>query len=118
MSKQHRPGLQKGYLVTRTLKLEGLTSQNKEVVFQQLDQLGGIDEVSIVEEKKLLRVAYDGSKLGIDDIEKILIAHGCGFAVDWWNRLKLGGYRFTDQNIRDNAAHVPQCCSEPPKQEK
>ena len=114
-TKKHRPGINDGYLVTRRLKIEGLSAQNKESLTNQIDRLMGVDGVSLFEDKNLLKVAYDGSKLGINELEEIIESQHCHLAQDWWSRWKLGWYRSTDKNIKDNAAYVPHCCNKPPK---
>ncbi|MBC8259976.1 MAG: cation transporter [SAR324 cluster bacterium] len=115
-TKEHRQVLNEAFLVNRKLKLEGLIEQNKSSILAEIAQLHGIVSTSIVDEIMLLKVSYDGSKLGMNDFEHILNTFNCQFATDWWSRCKLNWYRSIDNNIRDNAAHVPHCCNKPPAQ--
>jgi hypothetical protein len=54
------------------------------------------------------------ARVSIDDIEAILTRHGVVVGHGWWNHFKEGHYYFVDQNVKDNAAHLPTCCSKMP----
>ncbi len=114
MAGKHRPGIHEGYLMSRCLKIEGAEEVERQHIIHAIDQLKGVDLVSFVKENSKLKVVYDGSMLSVDDIEQVVRENGCRFADDWWNRYKLGWYRYTDENVRSSAKHVPHCCNKPP----
>ena len=112
--KAHRPGVAEASRVVRHLKLETSPEQNLAIAIAEIDQLVGIDEVALAEEGTLIHLAYDAATVSIDDIEAILTRHNVEVGHGWWNHFKEGHYRFVDQNVKDNAAHVPSCCSKMP----
>ena len=61
-----------------------------------------------------LKVSYDASHTGLDEVEAILNAHHLVLAPGWWPRVRRGWYQFVDQNVRDNAQHEPWCCHKVP----
>jgi hypothetical protein len=80
----------------------------------EIDEIYGVDEVSFDERSQVLNVAYDASRTRIDCIEDILVKHRVQISQDRWARFKEGHYRFVDQNVKDNAEHVPFSCHKIP----
>lgn len=115
MSQKHRPGIHEGYLMSRCLRIKDAAETNRERIVHDIDQLKGIDVVSFAAAKHELKLVYDGSMLCVDDIERVIKEHGCRFADDWWSSIKLGWYRYTDENVKSAAMHVPHCCNKPPR---
>ncbi|MGR9116073.1 MAG: cation transporter [Gammaproteobacteria bacterium] len=113
--KTHRPGINEDFLMIRHLRLEGLDSRKTESITSVIDNIAGIDTVSIKEEKQILDLSYDASQVNIKQIEEIIKQNGCDIAQDWWSRLKEDWYRFTDENAQSNATHRPSCCNKPPR---
>lgn len=110
----HRPGVREVNLVVRHLKLEGVEENNKTAILNEIDHKYGIDSVSYDDKSQTLNVAYDASHCQLDGIEDIIRSHGGEVAHDWWTHLKESYYMFIDQNVKDNANHVPLSCHKTP----
>lgn len=108
----HRAGVKEANLVKRHLKLSGIDERNIDSLYDEIDQLPGVDSVRI--QGARMDVAYDASHCHIDMLEEVVRQHGGRFSDAWWARVKKSYYRFVDQNARDNAAHVPHCCGKVP----
>jgi hypothetical protein len=111
----YRPGVNEIFLLSRHLRLEGLNAGKSELIVSAIDNMTGINEVSIDEDRGILNLSYDASQLSIDQIEKIIKQTGNSISHDWWTQLKKRWYRFTDSNTQSNASHQPGCCSKLPR---
>lgn len=111
---EHRLGVSENNLVHRHLKLVDVNTQRIALAIAEIDEIYGMDGVSFDEESQVLNVAYDASRTCIDCIEDILVKHHLEISRDWWTRFKEGHYRFVDQNVKDNAEHVPFSCHKIP----
>ena len=112
--KEHRLGVSEANLVQRHLKLGDVNSSRIVLAISEIDEIYGMDKVSFDESSQMLDVAYDASRTCIDCIEEILGKHHIEISHDWWTRFKEGHYRFVDQNVKDNAEHVPFNCHKIP----
>ncbi len=112
--KQHKVGLREGSLMVRHLRLVGEVENNQQSIVQEIEQLFGVDSVSIDTSESLLNVAYDATKRQLDEVEEIVRKYECDIASDWWTHFKEGYYKFVDQNVKDNASHEPWSCHKPP----
>ncbi|MCZ0867244.1 cation transporter [Dasania sp. GY-19] len=112
--KTHKVGVNENWLMSRHLRLEGSVEKNHQLIVQEVDQLLGVDAVSINATESLLNVAYDATKRQLDEIEEIVRKHECDIAHDWWTHFKEGYYKFVDQNVKDNASHEPWSCHKRP----
>jgi len=110
MQNQYRLGVSKVNLVTRKLKLRLIEPPTLQQAVEEIDQLYGLNSVAFDDNKKMLRLAYDASRISIEDVEAILTKQGMTIDQGWWNRAKEEHYRFVDQNIKDNAAKEPWSC--------
>lgn len=110
----HKPGVQEAFLVKRHLKLEALSAEQATTIAQAIGDLAGVDNVMLDRQSLHLDIAYDASKLNIDQVEAIIREHGGQLDHGWWTHFKEGWYRFTDQNIQDNARFEPSCCNKLP----
>jgi len=110
MHSKHRLGVSKVNLVMRKLKLDPSDQHFLQQAIEEVDQLYGLDSVAFDEQKRMLRLAYDASRICIECVENILSKHGIAISQGWWNRFKVEHYRFVDQNIKDNIAHEPWNC--------
>lgn len=121
---EHRAGVSEMNFVIRHLTLEPLNNNNNNnennmsVLLAEIDQSFGVDNVSFNENSKILTVAYDASHFDVERLEIILEKYSYKIASSWWNHLKESYYKFTDQNIKDNAEHQPSCCHKPPAGKK
>jgi len=111
---EHRPGVREGFLTKHKLKLIDLTAENAEKIRSEIDAMISVDGVWIDLEKSIIKIAYDASRHGIDEMLEVIQKHGADVSPDWWNQWKLSWDRDTDQNIKDNANHEPHCCSKMP----
>lgn len=111
---KHRLGVSETNLVNRHLKLADVHTSRIALAISEIDEIYGIDEVSFDENSEMLDVAYDASRTCIDCIEDILVKHRLKISDDWWTRFKEAHYRFVDQNVKDNAEHVPFSCHNVP----
>lgn len=108
--KEHRLGVSDVNLVKRHLKIEAAPAESIRAAIAEIDELYGMDEISFDEMHRKLNLAYDASRLSIEDVEKVMAAHGLEMSHDWWTRRKESSYRFVDQNVKDNAKHEPWSC--------
>ena len=107
-------GINEAFLVKRRLKLTGLAQQGVELAKLEVESIRGVDVVDLSAKGGRLSVSDDASVTSISAILDILQSHDIKPASDWWNRLKLSWDKQIDENVRDNAKHVPHCCSKPP----
>lgn len=112
--KAHRPGVSEANYVVRRLKLDDSTCGRVHAAVREIDGMDGMDEVTLGTKKLVLHLAYDTSRLSIEGVEIVLSRYGVKLNDDWWTHMKERYYRFVDQNISDNAAHVPTCCNKAP----
>lgn len=112
----HKTGVTGVNQVTRKLKLSGVDEGKTEALVIETRQLPGMDTVEYLPASVTLICVYDAAQCGVDAVEKVLNGYGAQFASSIWNRLKIGYFRFIDQNIKDNAAHQPHCCNKVPRQ--
>ncbi|TCK02345.1 heavy-metal-associated domain-containing protein [Marinobacterium mangrovicola] len=111
---EHKPGVREAFLVQRHLLLESLDAGKAAAIAEEIEPLRGVDSVRLDPDSQRLDIAYDASVLQLDQIEAIVRSHGSDLDQGWWTRFKEGWYRYTDQNIKDNAKHEPFCCSKVP----
>jgi hypothetical protein len=110
----HKVGINKAFIVKRKLKLSGLTQQGVEWARNEIESIRGVDTLDLQAQSGRMSVSYDASVTSISAILDRLQSQGIEPASDWWNRFKLNWDQQIDQNVRDNAKHVPHCCSKPP----
>lgn len=108
--KERRLGVSESNLVTRTLKLQSGDADALRLAIAEIDELFGLERITCDTDKRRLSMAYDASRLCIDQIEAILARHAIEISNGWWNRFKKGHYRFVDQNVKDNASKEPWSC--------
>ncbi|PKI18152.1 hypothetical protein [Colwellia sp. 12G3] len=110
----HRVGVKEANLVIRNLRLINVTDDNRNALMEDIDHQFGIDEVSYKSTDATLYLAYDATNINLDGIEEIIKKHGADIHNDWWTHTKDQYYKFVDQNVKDNATHVPWSCHKPP----
>ena len=108
--KEHRLGVSEVNLVTRHLKIENISAEKIQAAVVEIDEIYGMDSVAFDEKHYRLDLAYDASRLSIEDVEKVMKKYGLEVSHDWWTQHKEGNYRFVDQNVKDNAKHEPWSC--------
>lgn len=111
---QHRLGVCEMHLVVRHLKLASKDDASIKAAIDEIDQLFGLDGVSFDPESRVITLAYDATRLGLEDIEMILEAHKVDIGHSWWMHMKQSFYEFVDQNMKDNAAQQPWSCHQNP----
>ena len=115
---EHREGINPGFLIHHKLALTGLSAANADDIRSELDELPGMDSVSVDTSRQCLKVAYDASHLNIDRIIEVIEQQGAGLRTGWWTRMKLNWQRQTDSNIQENFTHEAHCCSKMPSDYK
>ena len=110
----YRDGVNAGYLVVRRIKMLEVDEAELATALATMDALFGVQSVSYNEKRKVIKVAYDGSRTDIDQLLQIIDHCNVPRVSSWWQTRKLNQYRFVDQNVKDNAKHVHVCCSKPP----
>ena len=89
---KHRLGVTEVNLVVRHLKLEPIMTAKVNAAINEVDQLYGVDGVSFNEKAQVLNLAYDASRLCIDDIEEVLKKYDIEISHDWWTHFKAVSY--------------------------
>jgi len=110
----HKASVDTRFLVKRHLKLVITSAQNASDAEQELQAMMGVDVARIKAENKQLYIAYDASFKNLDEIEAILKKHNIEIASTFWNRIKAGWYKNTDENVKGNATHEAHCCNKMP----
>ncbi|WP_353614744.1 cation transporter [Mangrovibacter phragmitis] len=111
----HQSGANDVNRVTRKLKLSGVSEDQADALVSEIRQLAGMETVEYSSASASLTFVYDAAQCSVDAVEKVLDRLGAQFAASAWNRVKMGYFRFTDKNIKDNAAHRPHCCNKIPR---
>lgn len=86
-----------------------------EALISEINQIHGINTIKLDPIRNSIELTYDGVIINIDTVLGELKQHGVEPKQGWWNQFKLDWYRQIDQNVSDNAKHVPHCCSKPPQ---
>ncbi len=61
-------------------------------------------------------MTYDASRRRLDEIERILKAHGDTLSHDWWTQhVKRNWYHFTEDNLRARATHISHPVTKSPE---
>ncbi len=107
---EHRVGVREVNLVVRHLKLEKITSENKQNILTEINQTFGIDNVSFDDKSQTLNLAYDATHCNLEGLEEIISKHGANVAHDLWTHFKENYYKYVDENVKDNAQHQPWSC--------
>jgi len=110
MINKHRLGVSEINLVTRNLKIKISPSSNIKDAWHEINEIYGLDEISFDESSGVLKLAYDASRVNLDEIEAVLLKYSVDISHDWWTTFKEDYYKFVDQNIKDNAKHDPWSC--------
>lgn len=117
MAKAHKPTSQAQFLLRRKLAVDGLTEVQWEDFIQELNHHPCVDFAEGKPEGRLA-VTFDGTHWSTDELINLIEAQGGRIKDGWWQRRKIAGYRFTDDNVRANAKHEPFCCSKIPPMKK
>lgn len=117
MIKAHKATSQAQFLLRRKLNIEGFTANQWDELIQELN---GHPHVDFAEGKAAgqLITTYDGTHWSTDQLVDLVESRGGRLKDGWWQHQRLAWYRFTDDNVRANAKHVPVCCSKPPPMKK
>jgi hypothetical protein len=110
MAKYLRPGINEIFLLSRSLRFVASESWDTELIVTKIDDMPGINTVSLDNDQLMLHLSYDASQLSIDEIEEVIEKCGIRISRDWWTRIKKNWYQFTDSNSRSNASHRSGCC--------
>jgi hypothetical protein len=117
MVKAHKATSQAQFLLRRKLAVEGFTETQWEDFIQELNHHPSVDFAEGKPGGQLI-VTFDGRHWSTDELIDLAKTRGGCLKGGWWQRQRLAWYRFTDENVRANAKHVPTCCSKPPSMKK
>jgi hypothetical protein len=99
--------------VKRTIPVLDAQMEKLQQLAKTLQAIESIAEVRVDDGQ--LRLRYDASSVGFQDIERLLDEAGVSRPTGFWWRLKSAWYRFLDANARSNAlSRGGACCSRPP----
>lgn len=112
MSKDNAAELNEAFVVTRKIPVSA-AAEALTAVAGTLAELPGVGSCRLDGTDHLV-LHYDASRLGFEEVERILDEAGVARRQSMWWKVKAEFYRFTDGNIRGNAAVTPACCSRPP----
>ena len=103
------------YVASRTFSVPNIHSEHCEkILHEYLDDMTGMLDIEVDSSRMILRVVYDSSQVGFDQIEKMLAAVGYPISDAYWSRMKAAMYRFKDENARSNAhSTTGACCNRP-----
>lgn len=108
--RQHRLGVCEVNLVARHLKLEQPDEKRLASAIARINDLFGLDCVSFDAPSNVLNLAYDATRVSIEDVESILEEFEIEIGHGWWTHLKERYYRATDENVKENAQAEPWSC--------
>ena len=94
---------------------QGFDEERALALNDALSELDGVVACDLDRRHTHVRVRYDVTRTGLDAILQVLHRFGHVPAPGLATRMRLGLYRFREQNARDNArAPAPACCTQPP----
>lgn len=108
-------GINKAFVVSRKVKLTGLTSSNAAKIESEFNETIGVDSFCLRIESMYMKVSYDASLTDMDSLLKTLGIYNVFPYSGWWTRYKLKWDRQVDLNIKNNVKHQPHCCNKPPQ---
>jgi hypothetical protein len=117
MTKAYKATSQAQFLLRRKLAVQGLTEIQWRDFIQELNHHPCVDFAERKSENQLI-VTFDATHWSTDVLIELVGSHGGHLKGGWWERRKLAGYRFSDENLRANANLDPFCCSKIPPMKK
>lgn len=119
MTTAHKAGNHEGFLVRRHLKVKDLNEAAFSALADELLHNPSVDYIEYSVTTGQFDVTYDASHWSVDRVIAAVQDKGGDVVHSGWQRMKLGWYRFTDENVQANAKHEPFCCSKiPPMKRK
>lgn len=103
-----------GFRLKRTVRLDGITQEQSQQIQLLYADDPNIENLSFDLKSKTMTAQYHGAYVGIDSIISALSELGVKPSRRFRDRVKLGWYRYGDENTRDNARLEPFCCSKIP----
>ncbi len=100
--------------VTRHFRLKPLSEAAAALLVAALEAQTGVVWCRFDSARGQLSLCYDATLCYLEQIEATLAAQHASVRDSGWQRMRRRYYRFVDQNLRDNAAHQPHCCSRAP----
>lgn len=107
--------INKAYVEDRIVSVPNIHSEHcEEVLHEYFDDMAGMLDMEVDHNRATVRLVYDSSEVGFDQIELMLATAGYPVADTYWSRMKSAMYRFKDENARSNAhSTAGTCCSHP-----
>lgn len=101
-------------IVKRTIRLQRHGQMDSAALQARLETLAGMAEVHVSPDGARLKLRYDVTRTGLDEVLELLAQTGHRPAKRGWQRLRHGIYRYTEQTARENLrAGGGACCSNP-----
>jgi len=106
---------------TRTLTIHlplsrPLEAEPASALIAALAALDGVVACELDRPRTGLRIRYEVTRTGLDAILQVLDRFGVASAPGLTQRMRLGLYRYREENARDNArTPAPACCNRPPE---
>lgn len=107
--------IDKAYVEDHTVSVTNIRSkQDERVIHEYFDDMPGMLDIEVDHERMTVRVVYDSSQAGFDQIERVMATAGYPISDTYWSRMKAAMYRFKDENSKNNAnSTASSCCSHP-----
>lgn len=96
-------------------KFSGVTPENASLVEDALRAYQGVQFVQVKHQKSLIRLNYDVQLTNLDELLDLLAEFDVTkYQCSLWWKWRWRFAKQIEQNIKDNAAHVPHCCGKAP----
>lgn len=114
MARDNATVVSEGFVLRRRLPID-VGEGDLNAALGALGRLPGMVSVRVRNYDRLV-LKYDASQIQIDQIVALLTCDNILIRQGYWQRLRLGWYRFVDQNSLANAQLTrSHCCNKPPK---
>jgi hypothetical protein len=103
------------FVVHRKLSIPAILGKDcARMIRESFFVIDGVQEIVMDMDHKTMRITYDASQIGFDEIERLLSECGYPVSGSWWSRYKSGWYSYLDENARANAKSKDgACCGNP-----
>lgn len=98
---------------TRKIKLSHSSSGWFEKIKKSFSEMDGVQQFQFDGTSKMLSISYDLELVMLKKIEETINDLGIQLDNSFFQRMKRGWQRFTEQNELDNLHVNPTCCSDP-----
>lgn len=111
---EHTSTIPTGFRLTRRIRVYGLYAEQAKEISSFYARNPNVEWITFDIESGTMSAQYHGAFIGLDNILEVLAEYGVRPSLAFWDRVKLGWYRYGDKNTQDNAKLEPFCCSKLP----